>query len=80
MEPKMISRIKTDREIVLEAALALAISTEDEFDQACTDMVEALHYARSVQWWAQFEQPKTNQAMPERPHSLAETVMFGRHR
>lgn len=51
----MISRIKTDREIVLEAARALAISTDAEFDLACTDMVEALRYACSVQWWAQFE-------------------------
>lgn len=51
----MIRRIKTDREIVLEAARALAISTDAEFDQACTDMVESLRYAQSIQWWAQFD-------------------------
>lgn len=48
--------IKTDREIVLECARALAISTDgDEYNQACADMVEALRYARSIDWWAQFE-------------------------
>jgi len=25
------------------------------FDKACFDMVETLRYARSIQWWAQFE-------------------------
>jgi hypothetical protein len=51
-----IRRIKTDREIVLEAARALALSTDGaEYDQACADMVEALRYARSIEWWAQFD-------------------------
>lgn len=52
----MISRIKTDRELVQEAARKLALATTDEFDQACADMVEVLQYAQSVQWWKQFEQ------------------------
>jgi hypothetical protein len=52
----MISRIKTDNELVQEAARKLAIACSgEEFDIACTDMVEALRYGRSVQWWAQFE-------------------------
>jgi len=51
----MINRIKTDEEMVQEAARALALATESEFDKACFDMVETLRYARSIQWWAQFE-------------------------
>ena len=51
----MISRIKTDRELVQEAARKLALATIDEFDQACADMVEVLQYAQSVQWWKQFD-------------------------
>ena len=50
-----INRIKTDRELVQEAARKLALATTDEFDQACADMVEVLQYAQSVQWWSQFE-------------------------
>ena len=50
----MITRIKTDREIIQEAARQLAIATEDEFDAACVDMVEALRYGRSIQWWDQW--------------------------
>jgi hypothetical protein len=51
-----ISRIKTDKELVQEAARALAIAVDgDEFDTACTGMVEALRYARDVQWWKQFD-------------------------
>jgi hypothetical protein len=53
-----IRREKTDREIVLEAARALAMSTEREYDGACADMVEALRYARDISWWAQFNQPQ----------------------
>jgi hypothetical protein len=52
----MITRIKTDEELVQEAARKLAIACSGaEFDTACADMVEALRYARSVQWWSQFE-------------------------
>jgi hypothetical protein len=56
-----IRRVKTDREIVTEAARALSFSMDDaEYDQACADMVEALRYARSIEWWAQFDkQPQT---------------------
>lgn len=54
----MITRIKTDLEVIQEAARKLAIATEDEMDEACVDMVEALQYARSIQWWAQFEREK----------------------
>jgi hypothetical protein len=51
-----INRIKTDKELVQEAARALAIAVDgNEFDVACADMVEALRYARDVQWWKQFE-------------------------
>lgn len=51
----MISRIKTDHEIIQEAARKLAIATVSELDQACIDMVETLRYARSIDWWSQFE-------------------------
>jgi len=52
----MISRIKTDNEVIQEAARKLAIACSgEEFDVACADMVEALQYGRSVQWWSQFE-------------------------
>jgi hypothetical protein len=51
----MINRIKTDREVIQEAARNLAVATDAEFDAACADMVEALRYGRSVQWWKQFE-------------------------
>ena len=52
-----ISRIKTDQELVQGAARTLAIATTDEFDAACADMVEALLYSRSAQWWEQFDHP-----------------------
>lgn len=56
-----LRRIKTDRELVLEAARALAISTDgDEYDQACADMVEALRYARDIAWWAQFDNARVS--------------------
>jgi len=51
----MISRIKTDKEFVQEAALKLAFATSDELDQACKDMVEALQYTQSIEWWKQFD-------------------------
>jgi len=52
----MISRIKTDEEIIQEAARKLAIACSgEEFEAACADMVEALRYGRSVRWWSQFE-------------------------
>ncbi len=51
----MISRIKTDKELVQEAATKLALATTDELDQACKDMVEVLQYAYSIQWWKQFD-------------------------
>lgn len=52
----MITRIKTDQEIILEAARKLAIACSgEEFDTACADMVEALRYGRSIEWWSQFE-------------------------
>lgn len=52
----MISRIKTDNEIIQEAARKLAIACSgEEYETACADMVEALRYGRSVQWWSQFE-------------------------
>lgn len=51
----MISRIKTDKELVHEAARRLAIAIDSEFDQACADMVEVLQYARSIEWWKQFD-------------------------
>jgi hypothetical protein len=51
-----INRIKTDKELVQEAARALAIAVDgDEYETACADMVEALRYARDIQWWQQFE-------------------------
>jgi hypothetical protein len=51
-----ISRTKTDREIIQEAARSLAMAYDgEEFDAACIDMIEALQYGRSVQWWSQFE-------------------------
>jgi hypothetical protein len=51
----MINRIKTDKELVQEAARKLALATTDEFDHACKDMVEVLQYAQSITWWKQFE-------------------------
>jgi hypothetical protein len=52
----MINRIKTDNEVIQEAARKLAIACSgEEFDVACADMVEALRYGRSVAWWSQFE-------------------------
>jgi hypothetical protein len=52
----MITRIKTDEELVREAACKLTIACSGaEFDAACADMVEALRYARSIEWWSQFE-------------------------
>lgn len=51
----MISRVKTDQELVQEAARNLAIATGNEFNQACKDMVEVLQLTQSVQWWKQFE-------------------------
>ncbi len=52
----MISRIKTDNEIIQEAARKLAIACDgQEYEAACADMVEALRYGRSVQWWSQFD-------------------------
>lgn len=51
----MINRIKTDQEMVQEAARKLALATTDELDQACKDMVEVLQYAQSIQWWKQFD-------------------------
>jgi hypothetical protein len=51
----MINRIKTDKELVQEAARKLAMATSDEYEQACADMVEVLQYARSIDWWKQFE-------------------------
>jgi len=51
----MINRMKTDQELVQEAARKLAFATADEFDQACADMVEVLQYAQSIDWWKQFE-------------------------
>lgn len=51
----MINRIKTDKELVQEAARKLAFATSDELDQACKDMVEVLQYAQSIEWWKQFE-------------------------
>ena len=53
----MISRIKTDRELVNEGALALIFAVDEaEYEKACVEMVEILQYARSKDWWAQFEQ------------------------
>jgi hypothetical protein len=52
----MINRIKTDEELVREAARKLALACDGaEFDKACADMVEVLQYARSIEWWKQFE-------------------------
>lgn len=52
----MISRIKTDKELVQEAARKLALACDGaEFDQARKDMVEVLQYAQSIKWWKQFE-------------------------
>ena len=52
----MISRIKTDKELVQEAARKLAMAcTAHEYDQACADMVEVLQYAKSTEWWKQFQ-------------------------
>ncbi len=51
----MINRIKTDKELVQEAARKLMMATSDEFDQACADMVEVLQYAQSIEWWKQFD-------------------------
>ena len=59
-----VTRIKTDEEIVQEAARKLALACKgDEFDEACFDMVEVLRYARSVQWWAQFDDPQPLKAV-----------------
>jgi len=59
-----ITRFKTDEEVIQEAARKLAIACKGaEFDEACKDMVEALQYARSIEWWAQFEdRPKQIEA------------------
>jgi hypothetical protein len=47
--------IRTDEEVIREAAIKLAIAVGSEWDQACADMVEALQYGRSIAWWSQFE-------------------------
>ena len=58
-----LSRIKTDQEFIQEAARKLAIACSgEEFEQACADMVEALQYARSIEWWAQFERAPSSAA------------------
>jgi hypothetical protein len=45
----------TDKEIVLDAARAVIDADTDEaYDAACVGMVEALAYARSIEWWNQF--------------------------
>jgi hypothetical protein len=50
----MINRIKTDREIVHEAAINLAaaahISEDDKYKQACDDMIEALRLTGRLEW------------------------------
>lgn len=51
----MISRTKTDKELIQEAASKLMFAMTDEFDQACKDMVEVLQYTQSIEWWKQFE-------------------------
>lgn len=52
-----ISRIKTDNEIIQEAARKLAIACDgEEYETACADMAEALRYGRSIDWWKQFDQ------------------------
>jgi hypothetical protein len=52
----MINRIKTDKELVQEAARKLALACEGaEYEQACADMVEVLQYAQSIEWWEQFQ-------------------------
>ena len=59
-----VTRIKTDEEIVQEAARALYWAQPgEEYETACFDMVEALRYARSVQWWAQFDDPQPLKAV-----------------
>ena len=58
----MITRIKTDRELIQEAARRLAIALDSEFDEACSDMVEALRYGRSIEWWAKFDNAPAAQA------------------
>jgi hypothetical protein len=58
-EWKMIRREKTDKELIQEAARALAIAIDGrEYEEACKDMVEALRYGRDVQWWSQWEGEK----------------------
>ena len=58
-----IDRIRSDQEVVLEAANALChsilLETTPEIDQraynqACKEMVEALRYAQSIEFWDQF--------------------------
>lgn len=56
----MINRMKTDKELVQEAARKLAFATSElasaeDYEQACKDMVEVLQYAQSIEWWKQFE-------------------------
>lgn len=58
-----ITRFKTDREVIQDAARKLFMACEgEEFEIACSDMVEALQYARSIEWWAQFERPQIARA------------------
>jgi len=52
----MINHINTDKEVVQEAARKLAFTCDTaEFDQACIDMIEALRYTQSIEWWKQFD-------------------------
>jgi hypothetical protein len=59
----MSERIRTDKQVVLEAANALCrsilLETNPDLDnqaynQACKEMVEALRYAQSIEFWDQF--------------------------
>ena len=47
-------KIRTDEQVIMDAAKALlAAQDADSLDEACKEMVAALLYTKSLQWWDQ---------------------------
>ena len=48
--------IRTDEQVIEEAAKAILGAQDAEtLDAACKQMIEALLYTKSLQWWDQFD-------------------------
>ena len=51
-----LTRIRTDEQVIEEAAKAMLDAQDAEArDEACKQMIEALLYTKSLQWWDQFD-------------------------